>query len=256
MKKHLSLLTSGLLILSTAFSQNTPNGTLGGQVLITQTQNSVDKTFKDFSMYSPHGFLNGSVMTTFNNSENTKGRRYFFDNWAKGTLTGASGKTIQADSFQFNLDKITNGLLVTVDKKNIIEVSREAISSFRLTGDGQTYSFIKMPAINPDKFMQVLTDKEKGYALYKVLNTHLVKANYTTNGITEYGNPYDEYVDAAQYYVRLPGDKGIKVIALKKKNIREVLSTDASKVNDWFAQYDPDEITEEFLKNLIENLNQ
>jgi hypothetical protein len=225
-------------------------------VLIPQQVNAVTSSFKDFSMYSPHNFLNGSVLNTFNNSENTKGRRYFFDSWVKGTVLTADGRTVQADSFLFNLDKVASILLVTIDKKNVIEVNKDAVHSFSLSGQGQTYSFEKVETINPDKYFQVLVKKEGGYTLYKSVNTHLVKADYNTNGLSESGNPYDEYIDAAQYYIRLPDGKTIKNCTLKLKSIKEALSLDKTKVNEWLSQHSSYEIDESFLQGLTVYLNQ
>lgn len=211
-------------------------------------------TFKDFGMYSPHTILNGSNLTTFNNAEGIRGRRFFFDEWAKGTVTNSLGKEIRDDSLRFNLDKITNTLLVTKNYKDIIEANKESIRDFILNQDGKTYNFTIVNAISKYKYVEVLGQKENGYALYKGINTHLVKADYNTDGLAEAGNPYDEYVDVPVYYIMYQGE--VKTVALKYKSIRDAVKKDTQKLNSFAEDHRTDEIDENYLKNLVAYLNQ
>ena len=215
---------------------------------------TAETTFKDFGMYSPHDLLNGGNLTAFNNAEGVKGRRFFFDEWAKGTVTNALGKEIKDDSMKFNLDKLTNTLLVTKNFKDIIEVDKGSIKDFTLSQNGKTFYFTKVNGISNYKFVEVLEQKENGYILYKLMNTRLVKADYNTDGIAESGNPYDEYVDAPVYYIMYQGE--LKMVGLKYKSIRDAVKKDSQKLNSFADDHRSDEIDENYLKNLVAYLNQ
>lgn len=218
--------------------------------------NTTSTTFRNFDMYSLHPIVNGPIINAFNNSESTKGRKYFFDNWAEGTVINAQGQLIEVDSFRYNFDKVTNDLLVTVNKRQMVEVDAKNLRSFILTYEGQPFSFVKADDINPDKFLQVLVKKDNGYTLYKQINTRYKKADNSMNGLFAQGTPYDEYVDAPQYFVRLPDSKGVKSLLLKSKSIKEVLSGNRDKVNEWFSNHSDVETDEAFVIDLIESLNQ
>jgi hypothetical protein len=254
MKILFFLLLSFLIINSKANSQR-GGSSLGGEVLITREQNSVDKTFKDFSQYSPANFLNGSVLMGFNNSENTKGRRYIFDSWVKGSILTSEGKTVDNQRFLFNLDKVTNRLLVTQDKTNIVEVDKTAIRSLSLNNGTETIVLERIDLVNPQVFLRLLTKKDNGYSLYKSTKTKLVRANYTTNGIVESGNPYDEYVDEDQYYVLSASEKGFKTFNLWPKSIKTALKGNDKKLNEYFYNHAGENVDELFVKGLIEEIN-
>jgi hypothetical protein len=205
-------------------------------------------TFKDFGNYSMHPIMSGSAINSFNSPENTKGRRYYFDEWVKGTVISSSGKEISSEDYFFNFDKVTNSLLVTKDKKEIIEVNKESIQEIHFSDKGTVYDFAKEEKISPFKFVEVLVKNEK-VSLYKTINTRLVKANYTTNGISESGNPYDEYVDAPAFFISYKGE--FKPVILKFSSIKSNLKEESKKVNDFYADHLNDEVDENYLKSLV-----
>src|ERR1051326_4995385 len=79
------------------WSDPTPGGTTG--------------PFHNFNVYSHNTAWDGSYVN-FNSIENTKGNRYLFDGWAKGNIITSKGDVIANDSFYYNLDKMSNTLLV------------------------------------------------------------------------------------------------------------------------------------------------
>ena len=54
--------------------------------------------FHNFTIYSYNSALNGSF-TTFNKEDNTRGKQYLFDSWAKGTVIDINNNVIANDSF-------------------------------------------------------------------------------------------------------------------------------------------------------------
>jgi hypothetical protein len=214
--------------------------------------NSAQSTFKDFGNYSMHSLANGYNLNAFNSSENTKGRRYFFDEWVKGSIVSAAGKEINGDEYFFNFDKVNNNILVTKDKKEVIEVNKESIKEIHFTEKGIEYNFEKAEKISSYRFVEVLVKNDK-LSLYKTINTKLVKANYTTNGLTESGNPYDEYVDEPSYILSYKGE--FRPVILKFRSIKSNLKEESKKVNDFYADHLNDEVDEDYLKGLVIYIN-
>jgi hypothetical protein len=210
--------------------------------------------FKNFNVYTHNTALDGSFVN-FNNIENTKGKRYLFDDWAKGNVTMSAGGVINSDSLYYNFDKMSSSLLVTTDKKNIIAVNRSDISSFTLSDTNTNYNFERVDAINPRGFLQVLEKKDKGYILYKSITTKFEKASYHTDGLMESGKPYDEYSDQYKYYIALPDNKGYKNIVLKVKGIKEAFSGNP-KFEEYTSAHKNALMDESYLIELIRFLNQ
>ena len=236
---RICILLASILICSGAFSQN--------------GFSNANSTFKDFGNYSMHPITSGYNINSFNSAENTKGRRYYFDEWVKGSVINNAGKEISNEDYFFNFDKVTNNLLVTKDKKEIIEVDKESVKEIHFTNKGIEYDFEMVEKITPFKFVEVLIKNDK-ISLYKTINTRLVKADYTTNGITESGNAYDEYVDAPSYYISYKGE--LRPVLLKFKSMKSDLKEDSKKVNDFYSDHLNDEVDESYLKSLVIYINQ
>jgi len=92
------------------------------------------------------------------------------------------------------------------------------------------YEFAKVPLISQQNFQLVLVKPGKKYALYKTINTKFVKANYVSDGLTERGNNYDEYVDEEVYFV-VRNDNTLRTVQLKKKIIKTIFFEEADAVN-------------------------
>jgi hypothetical protein len=224
-------------------------------IAFSQASATAGSTFKDFGVYSPHPLVNGYTFNAFNTAENTKGRRYFFDQWVKGSVINSSNKEISGNDYFFNFDKISNALLVTRDKKEIIEVNKESIKSMNLEENGVSFYFEKQDQINPDRFVQILVKADSlKYSLYKNFNTKLKKSDYHTDGITESGKPYDEYVDEPAYFIFHRGE--MKPVTLKIKSIKNAVKDDTKKLNNFYGDHNSEEINENYLKKLVLYLNE
>jgi hypothetical protein len=208
--------------------------------------------FGDFGQYGMTTLNNGYSLNSFNSPENTKGRRYFFDEWVTGSVVTNSGKQINGDEMYFNFDKVNNNLIVTKDKKEIIEVNKDSIKEIHFANKDLSYDFVKEVRITPFRFVQLL-QKNDHVSLYKTINTKLVKANYTTNGLSESGNPYDEYVDAPTYFVSYKGE--FRPVILKFRSMKSALNEDSKKVNQYYADHLEDEVDENYLINLVIYIN-
>ena len=245
-----------------AFSQNAVYDPLthtsqlpGGMTFATNMQITTSQSFgKDFDQYSMHPILNHGNLFSYGNEYNAKGTRFLFDDWVKGTVVKNSGEEINGEKYFFNFDKITNNLLVTVDKQQIIEVYKDSIQAFTFKSQGEQYVFKKVPSIQRYKFVQVLISNNDKYSVYKSINTRFVGADYNTNGLTESGRPYDEYVDASKYYIVYKDE--IRPVDLKFPSIKRALKENSSRVKDFYADHLLDEVNENYLTSMVKFLNE
>ena len=198
----------------------------------------------------------GAALPVFSQKEDTKGGKYLFDQWVKGTATNSYNAVVSNDTYLYNYDKITKSLLVTSDKRSMIEISKTDLNGFTfIDKNNKEIVFEKVVAIDPNTFMIQLLKDSTGYSLYKSLHTKFIRANYHSDGLTESGNNYDEYVDEYTYYILFPGGKQFSKVELKKKSIKEVLIKEEKKVKSFFAQHGSDDLDEFFLMALVASLN-
>ena len=220
------------------------------------TNNSIfgAQTFaKDFDQYSFRPIISSGRLFAYGTEQNIKGNRFLFDKWVKGTVVKNSGEEISGDKYYFNFDKVTDNLLVTIDKKDIIEVYKDSIQSFSFHENGEFYRFKKLIPIQRYRFVQVLLEDNAKFSLYKTINTRFVAADYSTNGLTESGNPYDEYVDRNQYFIMYKDE--VRPVLLKFTSIKKALKENSSEVKDFYADHLMDEVDENYLVRIIEYVN-
>jgi len=199
----------------------------------------------------------GSAIPVFAHKEDTKGSRYLYDKWVKGSVLTVQNVLFNNDKYVFNYDKVAKNLMAILaqDKNVMIELDKQNIKSFSLMEDNATIDFEKVPLISAQNFQIVLVKAGGKYALYKSITTKFTKANYVSNGLTERGNNYDEYVDEAIYFVVAPNNI-LRRVELKKKSIKAVFFEDAAKVDKYFSGHRYDDINEIFLMDLVYYLNE
>ena len=198
----------------------------------------------------------GASLPVFTHKDDTKGSKYFFDQWVKGSAVNSSNHVVSNDTYWFNYDKIGKNLLVTTDKKTVIEINRNELNSFTcINKDKIEIVFDKVPLIDANTFMIQLLKDSTGYSLYKSLHTKFIRANYRSDGLTETGNNYDEYADEYTYYIIFPGGKQFSKVELKKKSIKAVLSKEENKVDVFFSKHSDEKLNEQFLVALLASLH-
>jgi hypothetical protein len=234
----------------------TPDNTNNNILNETITQKQVYNSVQDFGKAEAGRVYQGSALTVFHSKEETQGSRYLFNWWVNGTMLDTNLVVINTADFSFNYDKIGKKLLATRDKNTIIEINDAAINSFILKTDTSITKFEKIPAISKKEFLIEVVKNEVKYSLYKTMKTTFQKADYTNNGVIASGKKYDEFVDEFEYYIIFPGGNQFKKVDLKKKSIREALSSEEVKVKQYFSKSESGVINETFLKELILFLNQ
>jgi hypothetical protein len=208
---------------------------------------------KDFDQYSYRTILNHGNLNAYSTNFNIKGTRFLFDEWVRGSVVKNSGEEISGNIYYFNFDKITNNLLVTIDKQNIIEVYKDSIQSFRFKEKGELFAFEKFPSIERYRFVRILIKNTDKFSLYKSIHTRLVTASFETNGLTESGNPYDEYVDSHKYYIVYKGE--VRPVELRFSSIKKALKENSSLAKDYYANHIFDEIDEAYLSSIVDYVN-
>ena len=95
-----------------------------------------------------------STFVSFSSKEDTKGNRYYFPNWVKGSVIDVNNTLYNSPAYFYNFDKINHHLFMTADKKQIVEIHPEQLQSFILNNSGATYIFKRIDAIDPNKFLK------------------------------------------------------------------------------------------------------
>lgn len=196
----------------------------------------------------------GGLIPVYHQPTETKGSRYLMSGWSHGLVVDQFDSIINNASYFYNFDKITGDLLLTQDMQNSIEIDRLQVKSFALKNSEEGYIFEHVPLINNRTYF-VLLSKGTKYAAYKSIKTKMVRANGQSNGLTEVGKNYDEYVDEIVYYFIDIKNKKVEQFELKKKSIREMAGTAKDKADKYFADHKRDDIDDDFIKGIIRYLN-
>ena len=245
MKKQLSLFFCLLIFFYASFAQVNSNTVI------------VENALNNLSASENTNIYRGSGIPVFSVKEETKGSRYLFADWVSGRLVTTGGEIINHSELLYNYDKISKALLVTADKKIVIEVNKENIQSFTLISDSAEQRFERVNLVNLQTFVQVIVKDTARYSLYKETKTVFLRANYNTDGIFEYGRKYDEYTDNCTYYIIKNNSKDFILLAdLKPKLIKDALLAETIKVNNYFMLHKHETINEIFLADLLHWLNQ
>lgn len=250
--KYLSFLLVSILTLFTATAQfiNESNVMKAGGNFNQYLNRTVMKNI------NPNAGKAGAI-NLFNNAENTKGTRFLFDTWVNGdSVINTQGNYINTATFLFNYDKLTNNVLVTQDKINIMSVAPIGINSFILEENGKQYIFEHVKAIDSTKFFLALAKNETRYSLYKEFITKFTEANFRSDGVIQTGSEENEYKDESQYYIVEQGNAAAKLISFKPKVIKAVLEEKKDKVDTYLRQHKDDAVDESFLIGLITYLDQ
>jgi len=186
------------------------------------------------------------------------GSRYLFDtSWVKANVVLADNSIQKNDSVLYNFDKISQDLLFTTDRKVVYEADRNEFKAVTFYRHDSAFVFERVQSINPNDLFQVLTFSPGKYGFYKIIHTKLKKANYTSNGISESGNKYDEYIDELEYYI-LFANKEFRLLSSLKKNAVEKafsLSPDKDKMEIFFSSHKNSKSPENDIENLVKFLN-
>lgn len=198
-----------------------------------------------------------NMINSFNNEDNTIGKRFLFNEWVDGdSVIDVQGNLINTEAFIFNFDKTTGSLLASQDKINNMLVAPSGVQSFILKSMGKRYFFTHVNTISASQFYLELVQSDTHYSLYKRYATKYIAANFRNDGVIQTGNNYNEYKDEDEYYVVDGVTKASQQVSLKAKALKTTFAADKEKVNKYFKDNNSSEINEKFLTGLVAYLNQ
>ncbi|MFI5138977.1 MAG: hypothetical protein ACHQIM_14230, partial [Sphingobacteriales bacterium] len=143
--------------------------------------------------------MSGALLPVFHPVDETRGSRYLFSDWVRGFVVDPKDSVYKNPKYGFSYDKMSGGLLLTMDKHAAIEIDPSKIKSFTLYDNmDQPQVFEYVAGINKTHF-PLLISAGKNYKIYKLTTTKFVKNDFHSDGMTSTGNNYDEYVDEYNY---------------------------------------------------------
>lgn len=196
----------------------------------------------------------GTMLPVLKHQEDTRGSRYLLKNFAHGIIVDNSGRVIVDSLLLLNYDKIDGELLIAQDARNYLEVDKGKVLAFAFKTSDTCFVFLNVPILSKINYFQLIASGPR-YSVYKSIRTKFVKASYVSNGLTESGNNYDEYVDTDTYFW-VTGKDSAGIFELKKKSIRAVFAKEKPRIDAWFSKHRLDAIDDAFLKGLINDLNE
>jgi len=195
-------------------------------------------------------FGTGGYLAPTHQTGATHGSQYLFPTFVHGFVITAADKLAHSANYLFDYDKMGGILLLTKDNRTMTTVGNDDTKSFTLFGnDDQRLTFVKVPAIDNAHWVQVLASGSK-YAIYKVIKTTFVKANFENHGVTQTGNDYDEYADDFNYYIYDVAGNSYKKTALKKKALKEDFPKEADKITKYISDHSSESIDDTYLEKL------
>jgi len=202
-----------------------------------------------------HFAMAQGYIITRKRKEPTHGSQYFFSSFARGFIINAKGELVKNPGCFYDYDKINGQLLLKPLDKPIVAAVKADVQSFTLYNRQQhAFVFERVPAIDTQKFVQVLSLGVK-YKIYKLIDTHFVSANYRDDGVVHDGNKYDEFVDEGTYYVLNVQSNQLQKISLKIKSLKTVFDRDEDKLNQFISLHPSDTIGDVYLASLGDFMN-
>jgi hypothetical protein len=167
-----------------------------------------------------------------------------FNTWVKATVESHNPLLKNDSALWFDFDKLSQRLLVTVDKKTEFIFDRREYQSVTFHFGISTFTVEHVPAIDDKEVFFAMIKAIHGYSLYK--SYHL----------SAWKQGYEETVD---YYIVFPS-ANLTFLRLETPDQRQLdhafeLSGDRQRLDKYFELHNAEEKDEHFLKGLIEYLN-
>ena len=180
--------------------------------------------------------------------------QFFTKDWVNGIVVTVRNETFSS-GLLFLYDKANNILYYKMkDSSSIMSVDSRNISSFTLNSDkahkfkpGRFYS-----TEFGDKYVEVLTLSDSGYALIKAIKSTLPGEQISDVAVVTAQEPNTKYKDEISYYIYHNGV--VYPVDLKKKSLVKNMTDDSTFIS-LLNEQNSDKITESSLALLINQLN-
>jgi len=197
---------------------------------------AMDMPIETMRLSVPTSLSEDGKVTIVNTTANVVGSRYLLDSFGHGFFTDASGKQFNNSTWQYNYQKMTGYLLLTLDKRNVMQVARNQVKSFTIYDKADhRLDFEQVPAIDNSHFVQVLAGGPK-YKIYKHIKTEFTPTEIAHTAAGDRGQDHDEYNDDFTYYVLDVQTGKATKFSLRKKSIKEAFPNESEKVTKFLSE--------------------
>lgn len=167
---------------------------------------------------------------------NVVGSRYLLDSFGHGFFTGASGKQVNNSACLFNYDKMSGYLLLTLDKRSVMQAGRNQVKAFTIYDKAdRRLDFEQAPAIEKLHFVQVLAAGPK-YKIYKRIKTEFTPTDISHTASGDRGQDHDEFNDDFTYYVFDVQTGKVTEFSLRKKSIKQAFPNEGDKLTKFLSE--------------------
>jgi hypothetical protein len=189
-----------------------------------------------------------------NSTTDVVGSRYLLDSFGHGFFTDASGKQVNNTTCLFNYEKMTGYLLLTLDKRSILEAGRNQVKSFTIYDKtDRRLDFEQVPAIDKSHFVQVIAGGPK-YKIYKRITTKFSPTDIAHTASGDRGQDHDEFDDDFTYYALDVQTGKVTEFSLRKKPIKEAFPNESDKITKFLSE-NKNRIDEAYLGKLGAYIN-
>ena len=194
------------------------------------------------------------TVSIVNSMANVVGSRYLLDSFGHGFFIDASGKQVNNTTCLFNYEKMSGYLLLTLDKRNVMQAARNQVKSFTIYDKtDRRLDFEQVPAIEKSHFVQVLAGGPK-YKIYKHIKTEFTPTDVAHTASGDRGQDHDEFTDDFIYYALDLQTGKVTEFSLRKKSINQAFPNESDKLTKFFSE-NKNSIDEAYIGKLGAYLN-
>ena len=195
-------------------------------------------------------------LPTVYHKEATVGSPFLISLYVQGLVVNQLDSVINKPDYLYNYDKITGNLLLKRNNQDPIAVNRDQVNMFCLKLDKGGFIFMRVPLINANEYFQVISKGSK-YSCYKLYKNVFVKANQLSHDrdIPRMVKIMMSIKMWRPYYMVDETKQEWSIFELTKKSIRKALSEQSAIVEQYIKDHRGDEITESYVAQLLDKLN-
>lgn len=197
---------------------------------------AADMQIETMRLAVPTSVSEDGKVSIANSTPNVVGSRYLLDSFGHGFFTDASGKRVNNSTYLFNYEKMSGYLLLTLDKRSIMQAGRNQVKSFTIYDKtDRRLDFELVPAIEKSHFVQVLAGGPK-YKIYKRIKTEFTPTDISHTASGDRGQDHDEFNDNFTYYALDLQTAKITEFSLRKKSITQAFPNESDKITRFLSE--------------------
>lgn len=168
-----------------------------------------------------------------------------FNTWVRADVESHSPLLKNDSILWFDFDKLSQRLLVTADKRTEIFIDRREVQSVTFHFGISSFTLTHVPAINDKDLFFVLVEGGHGYSLYKFYRWEVA---------------HREYRESVEYFIifPFPDSRVLQLGTVDKQQLERAFGSggDRQKMDRYFDLHKQDDQGEQFLRGLVDYLNE